>query len=73
MSQRQVRGVVFLVIAMLCFFAAGIAVFSMGLHADATGTTGYVPTVAWILSGLGIAAVVGSIVSFRSPGKNRSR
>ncbi len=73
MSQRHVRGVVLIVVALLCVVAAGIAVFSMGLHADATGTTGYVPTVAWILGGLGIASVVGSIISFRSPGNDRSR
>lgn len=73
MSQRHIRGVVLLVVAVFCFVAAAIAVFSMGVHADATGTTGYVPAAAWILGGLGAASVVGSIVSFRSPGRKTSR
>lgn len=73
MSQRHMRGVVLLVVAVLCFVAAGIAVFSMGVHADETGTTGYVPVAAWILGGLGAVSVVGSIVSFRSSGRNHSR
>lgn len=58
MSRRIVGGLVLLFVSLCGFTAAAVACVSMGLYADATGTSGYVPPVAWVT---GIGAVVSLI------------
>ncbi|QEW03032.1 hypothetical protein [Microbacterium lushaniae] len=51
---------------------AGVAWATVGLYADATGTSGYVPVTSWLAGILALAALVAGIATLNGrPHRNR--
>lgn len=73
MTKRIAVALTLLVASVASILTAGIAWYSIGLYADATGTGGYVPALSWITGIVGVAALVAAIWVFQTgPTKNRS-
>jgi len=61
MTRRVAVALALIVVSIASIATAGVAWYSVGLYADATGTGGYIPALSWVTGILGVVALVAGI------------
>lgn len=61
MAKRVFVGLALIVASIASIATAGVAWYSVGLYADATGTGGYIPVLSWVTGILGVLALIAAI------------
>jgi len=62
MTRRIATGLVVLLLGVLALIWAALAWINVGLYADATGTSGYIPVATWAGGVAGVVAIVTAII-----------
>ena len=62
MTRRIATGLVVLLLGVLALIWAALAWINVGLYADATGTSGYIPVATWVGGVAGVVAIVTAII-----------